>query len=341
MATVTVDPLALTPSQPLRGDFLGSLRNGSVIQARVVAMLEANIARLAILGQTIDVSTPIALKAGTTLPVGVDNTGGGLKLLIQAEGQAQAPRSVTPPVFSNAIATTISAALVAITDAMLSAGAKTTTPTQAPEGGAGEPAPPSDTPGARSAPATPPAEAQAPAQTQMRSGLSKTPSTLTAAEAQQLAASQSSSPFMREAQATAAYSQAAFAAPAQNSAQAVTIPLVVPQFAAPIEVRVEPPDEEEQEGSDGTGQGAGRSWRVSLSMDAGALGLVHIGVGFRAGAISVTFTAGETQAAAHLRAWLPELKTALEDADLTVEELSAQQRIALYDDPSQSLSITL
>ncbi len=327
---VTVDPLALTPSQPVRGDVFGALRNGAVVQARVVAMLEANLARLAILGQTIDVGTPVALKAGTTLAVGVDNTGGALKLIIQADA-AQAPKAASLPIFSSAMGSSMSAALVAITDALLSAESKAAASSQAPS----EPAPPpSDAASERLAAA----QLQPQAQTSARADMAMTPSSLTAG-AQHLAPP-ALPHFAQEAQAAAAYSHAFLSAPAQNPAQAVAIPFQLPHMAYPIEVLVERQDEDEESG-DGSQEPAGRSWRVGLSMDAGAMGLVHIGVGFRAGAVSVTLAAGEAQAAAQLRAWLPELKTALENADLTVDELSAQQGIAVYDRPSQTRSITL
>jgi hypothetical protein len=267
------------------------------------------------------------------LAVGVDNTGGALKLIIQADAaQAQAPKAPSEPIFSSAMGSSMSAALVAITDALLSAESKAAASSQAPS----EPAPPpSDAASERLAAA----QLQPQAQTPARADMATTPSSLTAAGAQQLAPP-ALPHFAQEAQAAAAYSHAFLSAPAQNPAQAVAIPFQLPHMAYPIEVLVERQDEDEESG-DGSQEPAGRSWRVGLSMDAGAMGLVHIGVGFRAGAVSVTLAAGEAQAAAQLRAWLPELKTALENADLTVDELSAQQGIAVYDRPSQTRSITL
>jgi flagellar hook-length control protein FliK len=80
---------------------------------------------------------------------------------------------------------------------------------------------------------------------------------------------------------------------------------------------------------------------VSFSFTAGGMGPVHVGVGLRAGAVSVKLAAENAQAASDLRSWLPELKTALEASDLTVDEVSARRGTAAFDPSSQSRSITI
>ncbi len=89
-------------------------------------------------------------------------------------------------------------------------------------------------------------------------------------------------------------------------------------------LRVE--QQQEDNAGDGTGQEDKRAWTVSVSIDAGTLGLVHIGIGLHQGAVSVRLSASDVQGAAHLSAWLPELKSSLEQADFLTGELSAAQR---------------
>ncbi len=88
-------------------------------------------------------------------------------------------------------------------------------------------------------------------------------------------------------------------------------------------LRVEQEQEDNADG--GAGQEDKRTWTVSVSVDAGALGLVHVGIGLRQGAISVRFSATDVRGAAYLSTWLPELKSSLEQADFVTGELSAAQ----------------
>jgi hypothetical protein len=82
----------------------------------------------------------------------------------------------------------------------------------------------------------------------------------------------------------------------------------------------------EEEDSAGNGGGAAeRGWTVTLSLDAGELGLVHVGVGLRGGSVSVRLSAASAEGAEQLGSWLPELKASLELAEFQPGELLAAQ----------------
>ena len=70
---------------------------------------------------------------------------------------------------------------------------------------------------------------------------------------------------------------------------------------------------------------AAKRWTVNFSLDAGANGQIQVTIGLSAAAVSVRLSSGETESAALLSAWLPELKAALEQADFTVDELSVRK----------------
>jgi hypothetical protein len=65
---------------------LGMLRDGEVIEARVNAMLSRGVARLTLLGATLDVDTPVQLVAGSTIKVAIERSTDGLRLLLQRDG---------------------------------------------------------------------------------------------------------------------------------------------------------------------------------------------------------------------------------------------------------------
>ena len=110
----------------------------------------------------------------------------------------------------------------------------------------------------------------------------------------------------------------------QNTAQAILVPFQLPQMAQPIMLKVQ---QEEEDGADGSrGQAAKRMWTVNVSLDAGSLGLVNIGIGLRQDLVSVRLSAGTLRGAAHLSAWLPELRKSLEQANFVPGELSALVR---------------
>ena len=122
---VTLAPVTSPALQQVHADLLGLLRNGSVVEARVIAMLEGNVARLAIAGQTIDVTTPLAFKAGTKIPVTVDGSGRDLKLVVQPAVQGagqQAGKGAPEPPSIGTIGNRLIVVQAAITEALLNSG---------------------------------------------------------------------------------------------------------------------------------------------------------------------------------------------------------------------------
>ncbi len=88
IALWTVDRLKPLALQLTQSGLHALLRSGNVVEARVIAMLATDVAELEILGKTIEVSTPKALKAGTTISVAINRSGRGLELVIQPDASA-------------------------------------------------------------------------------------------------------------------------------------------------------------------------------------------------------------------------------------------------------------
>ena len=327
-----VDSLKLVPTQPVRAESFGVFQNGANAEARVIAMVEAKVARLAILGRTIDVATPFTLKPGSTLPVVIDTSGGGLKLLIHKDAAPpQAGKgSAAPP--APALHGSLTLALqAAITEALLKAGASAK---------------------ALAAPETPPAQTAAPPQ-QQPSALAEEPPAPTnsqadAAKLHSLAtapnndgarsASIGAPPHAAQEARQTAPQVLGFGAPVQTSAHAVSVPFQIMQMPFPVEVRIKQEEDEDGAKEDGSGAQKQRKWSVAVSVAAVSIGLVHVSIGLRGNAISVRLSSDQAEAASHLRAWLPELKGFLEAADFVVEDLSA--RLASKE-PPPDFSISL
>lgn len=71
------------------------LQPGSVIDATVVQVLEANLVRLAIAGLSIDATTQVPLQAGAALSLAVTQTADGLQLAIVPKGPGASPAAAT------------------------------------------------------------------------------------------------------------------------------------------------------------------------------------------------------------------------------------------------------
>jgi hypothetical protein len=81
---VTVKPLTPSFSQRFQtSELAGSLDGAGVIEARVVSMLDGGKVRLAILGQTVDVSTPHAFRPGTLIAAVINRRSGKLQPIAQ------------------------------------------------------------------------------------------------------------------------------------------------------------------------------------------------------------------------------------------------------------------
>ncbi len=313
-----VDSLKLVPTQPVRAESFGAFQNGANAEARVIAMVEANVARLAILGRTIDVATPFALKPGSTLPVVIDTSGGGLKLLIQKD--AAPPHagkgSAAPLAHAHALLGNLTVAVqAAITEALLNAGASAK---------------------ALAGPKTPPAQTAAPPQQQPSALAEEPPSqTNSRADAAKLyglaptpsndGASIGGTPRATQEARQTAPQMLGFGAPVRTSAHAVSVPFQIMQMPFPVEVRIKREEDEDGEArEDGSGAQKQRKWSVTVSVAAVSIGLVHVSIGLRGNAISVRLSSEQDEAATQLRAWLPELKSFLEAADFVVEDVCAR-----------------
>ena len=91
----TVDRLTPFTLQLARSGLQALLRNGNTVEARVIAMLAKNVAQLEILGQKVEVSTPQALEAGTTISVAINRNGKSLELVIRPDTNTSRPPTST------------------------------------------------------------------------------------------------------------------------------------------------------------------------------------------------------------------------------------------------------
>jgi hypothetical protein len=303
------------------------------------------MARLALMGQTIDVSAPSTLQPGNSISVAVVRDGANLKLVMQQEAQAapqQAPVASAPALKADPVAflpATVKAAIIGALLDSLNTGTPSAERTGSPPQSPSSPATP-----AAGAPAASPAGAaaapgagpQATAQTQHDVGrASQAPGPVN--DPQQASPSVTSS--TPTAPQTAGLPGDATSVAAQNSAPAILVPFHLPQLAQPLMLRVE--QHKEDGADDSGGPAAKRAWTVSVSLDAGALGLIHAGIGIRQGEVSVRFSAKDQQGAAHLSAWLPELRKSLEQADFAAGELSAAVALQAEPDAGQGRSYTV
>ncbi len=74
---------------------LDSLRQGQVVDARVIAMLTESSARISLLGQMLDVEISQPLQAGSTIPLKVDWEGEALKLVLQQPNTTSSTSATT------------------------------------------------------------------------------------------------------------------------------------------------------------------------------------------------------------------------------------------------------
>ena len=149
-----------------------------------------------------------------------------------------------------------------------------------------------------------------------------TPSAPDLAEDQDLAPSPSASKASQHMLRTAVLSPAS-AQPASNSALVIEAPFQLPQMQRPILMTIR--QEDENEAQPARRPPAAKRWTVNFSLDAEANGQIQVRIGLSAAAVSVRLSSDQTDCAALLSAWLPELRAALEQADFAVEELSARK----------------
>ncbi len=449
----TVDRVTPLTPQSARSGLQTLLRNGNVVEARVLGVLAGDVAQLEILGQKVEVSTQQALKAGTTISVAINRTGGTLELVIQPDNSGARPAQSSQPAAglgrgysapgeatgslrpgAVSIENWVFAAQAAINEAALSAETSATiaSPGSQPppmaaysaadlasqqslaeiqagyeqESAASAPGqdrgqssrslelvPRQNTDGASSPPAPQPlgfgrgyAIAGETAASFLQSAGASLEGPVLAAQAAIKAvlsaetgfqnATLAAAPFRSIPAVQAAYAEAAFSPQAQlqagrapyelearssapelsedddarspssadgasqlaqqaavsspgteqqdpNSAFAIQVPFQLPQMQRPIMMRVEEDDEDEAR-PEGRSRSTKR-WTVNFSLDAGTIGPVRVSIGLSASALTVRLASDQAESSSVLSAWLPELKTALEQADFAVEDLSVRE----------------
>ena len=331
----TVDRLTPFTLQLARSGLQALLRKGNTVEARVIAMLGKDVAQLEILGQKLEVSTPQALEAGTTLSVAISRNGQSLELVIRPDTTASRPQPGPQTtsgsgrgygVFAEIIGSFQSMA-ASIDDRVLAAKAAINEAVPSSEANIQSGNLPLAQPSlnsvmqAYSAAAFPP-QAQLQAEVRARYDLDARASALHPAENYDPGAP--SSP--REASQLTPQSALAPPVPGQhssNSALAMLAPFQLPQMSHPILMRIEQDDENESRQAPHSP--AAKRWTVNFSLDTGTIGSVHVSIGLSASALSVRLSSDEAESASFLSAWLPERKATLEEADFAVEDLSVHE----------------
>ncbi len=310
-------PLAL---QLGRAGLQALLKAGNVVEARVIAMLAKDMAQLDILGEKVEVSTAQPLKAGTTISVAIHRNGRGLELVIQPDANqpraAQAPQPAAPgePVPAPqpqpaSLEEWVLTAQAAINEAALSR------ETAIPREGLAS-AQQAHGRAIQGAATGFLSQAQLQAQIRSRYDLDETASAIGPGHDASRPAPADAAP-RPVAQPTPAPGQHA-----SPSAPAILAPFQLPQMLRPVLMTIAQHDDSEAQQQPGAP--AAKRWTVSFSLDAGSIGQVHVTIGLSA-AVRVALASDQAQSAFLLRAWLPELKAALEEADLAVDELSVRE----------------
>ena len=335
IALWTVDRLEPLALQLGRSGLQALLRNGDVVEARVIAMLAKDVAQLEILGQKVEVSTPQAFKAGSTISVAINRSGQSLELVIRPETNTSRP----PPAPQTASGSgrgygvltetigSFQSVVASIEDRVLAAQAAINEAVPGSEANfqsanLGLAQPSFNSVMQAYSAATMPSQVQLQAEVRARYELDETPSAADLNEALDLP---SPSAAREPARLTQQPAVSFFVSdqPAANSALAMLVPFQLPQMPHPILMRVEQDDENESHPS--SRSLAAKRWTINFSLDAGTIGPVHITIGLSASAVSVRLSSDQAESATFLSAWLPELKAALEEADFAVEDLSVRK----------------
>ena len=327
-----VEPLAL---QLGRSGLQALLRNGDVVEARVITMLAKDVAQLEILGEKVEVSTPQALKAGSTINVAINRSGQSLELVVQPETNTSRPPPGPQTASgsgrgSGVVAETIGSFLsvvASIEDRVLAAqaainGAVLSSEASFQSANASFVQPSFNSVMQAYSAATLPSQVQLQAEVRARYELDSAPSASYPAEDYDSGAP--SSPY--EASQLRLRSTLPPSGPGQqssNSTLAIVAPFQLPQMPYPILMTIQQDDENEAQQT--SRSPAAKRWTVNFSLDAGNIGQVHVTIALSAAAVSVRLSSDEAKSATFLSAWLPELKTTLEAADFAVEDISVRE----------------
>jgi hypothetical protein len=312
------------------------LANGNVVKARIAAMLSDDVAQLEILGQKVEVSTPRALDVGRTISVAINRTGQSLELVIQPDANNSRPAPAPQPIAgsgrnhitpnealssSQSLAVSIEdwvlTAQAAINDAVLSSESNFQNASLALAQPSPYPAMPAAYPVAAFS-----SQAQLQAEIRARYEWDATPSACSLAEDQDLVPQPSASKASQLMPQAAVFSPVS-GQPASNCALVIDVPFQLPQMQHPIRMTIQ--QDHENETQPARRPQAGKRWTVNFSLDPGNNGQIQVTIGLSAAAVSVRLSSDQTESAALLSAWLPELKAALEQADFAVDELSVRK----------------
>ncbi len=303
----TVDRLPPLTPQSARSGLQTLLRNGNVVEARVVGMLAGDVAQLEILGQKVEVSTQQALKAGTTISVAINRTGSSLELVIRPDNSGARPAQSPQPAAGlgrgysapGEATGSLRPGAVSIENWVLASQAATNEPVLSAETGFQNAtlaaAPFRSIPAVQAAYAEAAFAPQAQLQAEMRAlydweaRSSAPPEPSENDDARPPSSADETSQLGRQAAASSP-------APEQqdpNSAFAIQVPFQLPQLQRPILLRVEEDDEDEArpEGR----SGSAKRWTVNFSLDAGTLGAVHVSIALSASSLTVRLASDQAE----------------------------------------------
>jgi hypothetical protein len=295
---------------------LGSLRDGQIVEARVNTMLGKDVARLTLLGATLDVNTPIQLIPGSTLKVAVERSTDGLRLVLQQDANragapTHAPEDAGPGGFRSLS--------LAIAQAVVDSALKVTQPDVEP-------------------PAAPPnSGAEASPQGQIKSSASEPPAASADRSPVTRLATDATAPFRRaddgqdKSAATRPLTGPAdrggmpAPSPAAPSASAAspttsTIAYLPPGAAQPFNLTFV--RDETERGADAQAESPGPAWTVRFSFDSPGLGPLHAAIRFGGGHVGVKIWAERADVATALERDSAELRNTLQEASLKVEAVA-------------------
>ena len=336
IALWSVDRLTSLTLQPGRSGLQALLANGNVVKARVIAMLAGDVAQLEILGQKLEVSTPQALKAGTTISVAINRNGQNLELVIQPDTNNLRPPPAPQLIAGSGRGQTASveafgslqSAAVSIEDWVLSAQAVINEAILSSEANFQNANLPKAQPNYNPAMYTAypvaafASQAQLQAEIRARYDWGASPSVPDFGEDEDLRPPSSASEASQLMPQAAVFSSVSNQ-PASNSTLVIQVPFQLQQMQHPILMTIQQDDENEAQLAPRSP--ATKRWTVNFSLDAGTIGPIRVTIGLSAAAVSVRLSSEQTESASLLNAWLPELKATLEQADFAVDELSVRK----------------
>jgi hypothetical protein len=294
---------------------LGSLRDGEVVEARVNTMLSTDVARLTLLGATLDVNTPVQLVPGSTIEVAVERRNDGLRLVLQrdANGVTAQPASSQEDRRTGGLRSLSLVIAQAVIDGALdAAGPLSKAPEMLPKG-AGESGLHPETKATASESQPEPLD---------NSGLANLATNVTAHRA---SAFRPANPQGQGSGTTRPSSEPAdqrsIATPAAAApSNASTVAYLPPGAAQPFNLTFVREDKEG--GGDAQAERSGPAWTVRVSFDSRGLGPLHAAIRLSGANIGVTIWAERPEVATALQQDSAELRNTLQEAALNVEAVA-------------------